>query len=375
MSHIAEVYAKDLGVKIGQPYITDHFFPGLPDKYITLHSSNKMPAAIYKHWDIVVKLIRPYLQSEDIKIVQIGGPKEQKISGIDCCFLEATYKQMNHIIKRAVTHAGCDSLPGHIASAYDIPSVILHFNLYPENSKPRGHKKSKCVSVSPDFSEVKPSYSTGCDRINEIKPEIIAQNILDQLGIYEKIKFKTVRVGSDFHKEIIEIIPNFSELSDQLKGQPVNIRGDIHWDLENIVRWCQFSLVSLHLSSVFDVELLNHMPNLKQVIFHYEGKNNSDITNFLKALKNNKINIIIQAENCDDIADIRLRYFDYNVIETKKPHEYVKATKFISKKSFVTEAQVFNSESSAKRLDKTSSFVYDEASSKELESLYLYDEE
>ena len=35
MSHIAEVYAKDLGVEIGRPYITDHFFPGLPDKYIT----------------------------------------------------------------------------------------------------------------------------------------------------------------------------------------------------------------------------------------------------------------------------------------------------------------------------------------------------
>ena len=44
MSHIAEVYAKDLGVKIGKPVITEHFFPGLPNIYITIQSSNKMNA-------------------------------------------------------------------------------------------------------------------------------------------------------------------------------------------------------------------------------------------------------------------------------------------------------------------------------------------
>ena len=41
MSHIAEVYAKDLGVKIGTPKLTEHFYPGLPDRYVTLQSSNK----------------------------------------------------------------------------------------------------------------------------------------------------------------------------------------------------------------------------------------------------------------------------------------------------------------------------------------------
>lgn len=40
----------------------------------------------------------------------------------------------------------------------------------------------------------------------------------------------------------------------------------------------------------------------------------------------------------------------------------------------MSKAEVFHSESSAKRLDKSNNFVYDETSSKELESLYLYDE-
>ena len=95
----------------------------------------------------------------------------------------------------------------------------------------------------------------------------------------------------------------------------------------------------------------------------------------MQALKKRKINILIQVGGNLDISDVRLKYFDYNVLPEPQAQEEVKASKFISKKSFVTNAEVFNSESSAKRLDKSNNFVYDEASSKELESLYLYDEE
>lgn len=371
MSHIAEVYAKDLGVKIGKPIITDHFYPGLPEKYITFQASNKIPAANYLYWDLVIGLIKPYL--ENTKIIQVGGPQDEIIKGIDQSTLGCPYKQMNYIIKKSKAHIGCDSLPGHIASVYDIPSVILHFNLYKENSKPLWHKNNYCISLCPDFSEVKPSFSVNCNRINEIKPETIAQAILDQLAIQETIKFKTIKAGSNFYNQTVEIIPNFSALSQELKGKPINIRGDLHWDLENVVRWCQFSLVNLYLDSPFDTELLQYMPNLKQVIYKY--KKQEDLTEFLKALKKRKINIIIQPSEDFDISDVRFEYFDYNVLPEPEAQEEVKASKFISKKRFITNAEVFNSESSAKRLDKSNNFVYDETSSKELESLYLYDEE
>ena len=82
MSHIAEVYAKELGVKIGRPQITEHYYPGLPDRYITLHSSNKMPASVYKYWDIVTWLLSGHLIDNDIQIVQVGGPKDKPIQGV-----------------------------------------------------------------------------------------------------------------------------------------------------------------------------------------------------------------------------------------------------------------------------------------------------
>jgi ADP-heptose:LPS heptosyltransferase len=371
MSHIAEVYAKDLGVKISKPVVTNHFYPGLPEKYITFQASNKMPAANYSYWDLVISLIKPHLG--DIKVVQVGGPEDKQINGIDLSTLGNSYKQMNYVIKNSKVHCGCDSLPAHVSSIYDVPSVILHFNLYKENSKPLWHKNNSCISLSPDFSKVKPSFSSNCRRINEIKPETIAQAILDQSGIKETVKFKTIKIGSNFSNEVVEIVPNFSALSQELKGKPINIRGDLHWDLENIVRWCQFSLVNLYLDSPFNTELLQYMPNLKQVMYKY--KKQEDLTEFLKALKKRKINIIIQPSEDFNISDVRFEYFDYNVLPEPEAQEEVKASKFISKKRFITNAEVFNSESSAKRLDKSNNFVYDEASSKELESLYLYDEE
>ena len=373
MSHIAEVYAKDLGVKIGKPVITDHFYPGLPDNYITIQSSNKMPAANYLYWEIVVSLIKPHLG--DLKILQVGGPEDQLIRGIDCSTLGCPYKQMNYVIKKSKAHIGCDSLPGHIASAYDIPSVILHFNLYKENSKPIWHKNNSCTSIEPDFSEIKPSFGPKCQRINEIKPEKIAQAVLDQLGIKQKIKFKTIKTGSKFTQDTFDIVPNFFGYSKELEGKPVNIRGDLHFDLSHIANWCQMCMVNLWTRETFDTQYLKYMPNLKQVIYKYDEHEKTDISEFLKTLKNKKINVVIEAQDKDKISDIRLKYFDFMVLEKRPPHEEIKASKFISRKKFISNGEVFSSESSAKRLDKTNNFVYDEASSKELESLYLYDEE
>jgi ADP-heptose:LPS heptosyltransferase len=372
MSHIAEVYAKDLGVKISDPVITEHFFPGLPKEYITIHSSNKMPASNYLHWDIVIDLVKPFLGA--FKIVQVGGPDDKAVRGIDLNTLGVSYKQMNYIIKKSKTHFGCDSLPGHVASSYDIPAIILHFNLYAENSKPLWHKKNKCISIAPDFSEIKPSYGASCDRINEIKPEAIAQSILDQLNIKEKIKFKTIRIGKSFNNDVVEIVPNFKGISEELKDKPINIRGDLHWDLENIITWCQFSFVNLYTTSTFDLELLKYMPNLKQVIFKCQEAGDTGKSKFFKELKKRKINLIIEAQDGVDVNKLRLEYFDYNVLEENKPGKEIKASKFLSRKRFVNNAEVFNSESSAKRLDKSNNFIYDEASSKELESLYLYEE-
>ena len=85
MSSLAEVYAKDLGVKITKPFITDHYFPLTSSKYICIDLKTEVPSQQYEYWDIVDKLLKPYFIDENIDIIQI--PKL------------ITNKQKNFIIK------------------------------------------------------------------------------------------------------------------------------------------------------------------------------------------------------------------------------------------------------------------------------------
>ena len=58
MANLAELYCKDIGVKIGQAFLDPHYIPLPFDKYITIHTSNKVPAKNYSYWETVVKILK-----------------------------------------------------------------------------------------------------------------------------------------------------------------------------------------------------------------------------------------------------------------------------------------------------------------------------
>ena len=147
---------------------------------------------------------------------------------------------------------------------------------------------------------------------------------------------------------------------------------------ENIAYWCQYCKVNLYLKEIIPDEVINACTNLKQIIFEYSKDTEDEAFNkFLKKLKSNKINIIIEVKDKEILSSTRLKYFDFNIIEQESSEikDIPENCKFLSKKKFSTNKEVYNSESCAKRLDKSNKFVYDEVSKLEIESLYLYVEE
>lgn len=367
MSHIAEVYAKDLGVKIGKPVITDHYYPNILDKYIYFNPHGDYPSQEYLYWDIVFSIIKEPLQKEGIEI--FTAPKSGNIS----------IKQNNHLIKKSLLYVGTSSHLVQISDIFHIPSVCVLGNMFENNFNLFKHSKV----ITPDFSDIKPSFSLqeAQNRVNEINPELIAQMILSQLQIDHNINFKTIKIGKNFANQIVEIVPNFFQPNKELKGNPINLRSDIHFDLQNIFYWCQHSIINLHLNKVLEESIISKVPNLKQVIFKYnkEEHEKTDLTNFFKILKKYKKNILIQVSDEEILSDLRLKYFDFNVIFDENPSieslEIPKNCKFFSKKKFITQGNVFNAEFCAKRLDNSENFSYDEVSKLEIESLYLYVEE
>ena len=160
MSHAIEEYAKCLGVKVGQPVISEHFYPVPSDNYITINTDNKkFTSKNYDHWVIVFELIRHKLKENNIDVIQVGGAEDLPLKCVDCSILGVSLKQMSYIVKNSKLHFGPDTFISHIASAFDINSIILYGNSYPECSAQVWNKESKSIKLTPDFSEIKPSFN------------------------------------------------------------------------------------------------------------------------------------------------------------------------------------------------------------------------
>jgi len=375
MSHIAEQYAKHLGAKINRPQLTEHFLPGIPDKYLVLYAPDNMPSLTYRLWNLVFYLIKPILKESDIKVVQLGDPKTQVIKGVDASFLGCTAKQNNYLVKNSLAFVGITDAPAHVASYYDIPSVVLSANIHKEAICPLWHKEKTCINLEPDFIKNKPSFSNDDERLNEIKPELVAQSILDQLGINKTVDFKSIHFGKEFNKDTIEVIPNFFGLNEFMQGKPVTIRGDVHYDEENIAKYLLYLDSALHVSQKFPFEKCTS--RLKHLVYHLE-EDVEDLNAYFKRFKKSKINVIICTSNKDILNEIRLKYFDYIVdyIDTEEISKDISInenSKFISSKVVFSDSDVYKSIFSAKKLDKSDKFYLNNDSIKELFQLYLYE--
>ena len=76
--HLLERYALSCSVKIDKPAIEEQFYPLTQDRFIVLHASSGMQSKNYDYYNEVVDLIKPYLDRENIKILQIGSEDDQE---------------------------------------------------------------------------------------------------------------------------------------------------------------------------------------------------------------------------------------------------------------------------------------------------------
>jgi len=206
--HLIERYASACGVKIGKPYIYDKYFPLPFDKYITFQPYSKYDSKNYDYWDEVVLLILPYLKEKDINIVQIGAQKDKPVLNCYNICGQTKIQQAAYVLKNSILHFGADSFAAHIASGFNKKIVALYSNNNIENVKPYWSDEKDLILLKSQ-SNKKPSYSASQQDkdINNIKPELIAQSILDLLNIDVKLNFKTHFIGKEFPIKTFEIIP------------------------------------------------------------------------------------------------------------------------------------------------------------------------
>jgi hypothetical protein len=386
MSHLVEEYAKNLGVKIAKPTVAKHFYPLLADKYITIYSEHSIESKKYHYFNIVVDLIKTSLNKFDIKIIQIGAKENTIIPNIDACYGDLTFKQNAYILSKSLLHIGVDNVFSHYVSSLNIPLVSIFGNIYPEISDGFWSSKDRKVNIKSPWSK-KPCLNLVDpeNAINKIKPEIIAQSILDQLKINGKVNIKTRHIGTSFKDKIIEIVPNFFQPYPELKDQIVYLRLDYGFDVNCFIQWCQWCNVSIFTDKIIPLDIINMIyPKIKNISFILNLQNNLDDF-YIRALKAKKINFKILVKDETEIAQIQEKYFEVQVVPFKKLKKEdlnedflnIKNTFFTSGKSILSDGKKYSSKYHWQKdqniIDKNLNIEDDDVFYEELNHYFIYE--
>mgnify|MGYP003133328552 CR=1 FL=1 len=313
MSHLIEEYAKSLGVKISSPIVKDHYFPILFDKYITIHQASNVPSKTYSHYDIVLSLLKPFLERAKIKVIQLGG--DTKIEGVDAA-LNVSFKQQSFILSKSLAHLGCDSAIAQLASHKKIPTVTLCGNAFSSNIKPIFSSGSLNTTLEPKWDK-KPCFNAQDPKkqIDTINPEVVAQSVLDSLKIEkEDIRFTTKHIGAGFLSPVVEVVPtSFAPL--RLKeNQSLMVRCDYGCDEDAFLRYCNSYPVVIFSKDLIQPHGLQKIAqNVSKFYLFVDNSWDTIPDNYFNILQNMNIDLSMIVKEEKDLKDIRNKYFDIAV--------------------------------------------------------------
>jgi hypothetical protein len=348
--HLIEAYATSSGLKINKPFIYDKFFPVPVEKYISFQPFSKYNSKNYSYWNEVISIINPFLQKENIHIVQIGGPNDKPIQNcINFCG-QTKIPHAAFIIKNSLMHVGADSFGAHVASGYGKKIVAIYSNNNINNVKPYWTKDQDMILLEPKRAN-KPNYSAeeNPKTINQIKPEQIAKSILKLLNIKNELQYDTIFIGERYNDILLEAIPSLVLPPNMFPNINLNIRFDYIKDIEEKDYICTLGNLNIRNCSIITDKPLeiSYFAQLKDKISNifYDITHNNIDFEFVQKVKlfGLKIDFIFNKsrnQNEIDLNNKKLELIDYpeliTIIETKdKPKNEIKECSFYKSKKIL----------------------------------------
>jgi len=318
---LLDTYATNTGSKIDKPFIYSKYFPLPIEKYITFQAQTPYDSRNYSYWQEVISLIHPYLNKNNINIVQVGTKDEKPLNGAINLLGQTNVNQLAYIIENNILHFGADSLCVHLSSYFNKPIVSLYSISNPNVAGPHFGDKNKHILLKgyERIGNKKPSYSQveSPKSIDQIKPEEIAGAILKLLDIEYSNLPESIYFGQDFNARSFEVVPD--EIID-VNSIPIEnpiVRMDYCFNeqaLENILS-AKKTIIFTNKSIKKDL-IQKYKKNILQVIYIVEEDND---VNFVKLLKNNSINYALLSFLEESILNkYKIDYMDYNLIINKK---------------------------------------------------------
>ena len=174
--HFLECYALNCGLKIDKPFIKEEECEIPSSDYMTFHGAKDFQSKSYNFWQNVIDAIK--IERPELNIVQIGPENNNPRYDNTLDYVGKTnFNQSAYLMKSAKLHLGIDSFPAHLASCYEIPSVVIYSHTYKEQCYPFFTKLKNLKLIQAPLNTHRPSYSSQEKNpcINNIRPlEIIS---------------------------------------------------------------------------------------------------------------------------------------------------------------------------------------------------------
>lgn len=310
---LIETYAASSGLQISKPFIYTKYFPTPWDSYILLHAGGGMNSKRYDYFNEVVDILKAALPS--LTIVQIGGHDDPPVPGTVDMRGKTTIHQTAYLIKNAKLLIGNDSCNVHIASGFDTPIVALYGPTTTYNHGPCFSTPEKVRLITADLQGNKPTYSKEeyPKTINRIKPEEVASNALELLGIQNSKLRKSLYFGNQYLTATLDIVPD-SVLSAQFLPEALaTIRMDYLFDEQKLAENLSIRKYNVVTNKPININLLKHFKgNIVHFVYDVETDYNVE---FVESLRRAGINFILTSFLKDEeLAKAKLDLFDYNII-------------------------------------------------------------
>ncbi len=329
---LIETYANNCSVDIkNKPEMLELFFPVPVEKYITLQIKSGMPAKDYDYFQVVIDILVPILEKENIKILLLGDKESPSLEGVINLCGQTSIHQAYYLLSRSLLHFGIDSWMAHASGTKGIPLITIFGSTTPKNHGAHFHDKDKTIFIESDRNGHKPSFSAQetIKTINKIKPEQIAAAVCKLLNLDFDFPFESIYWGQFFnHPRMVEMCGQAINVSNMGLGSII-VRMDFAFDEQSLVNQLMIVPCSLVTDKPINLDILKqYKGRIQQLIYIIDEDNNPKFASACQKLGLNLL--LISSLSEEKIKKYLLDYLDIGFIHRKDLPKSIVDTSFSS---------------------------------------------
>lgn len=325
--HLVETYSRTTGLRISKMELFEKFFPiGFEEDYVVIVTGTGAGGNTYSHYGLVTRFLREKIRAAGLKIIQLGGPKDERIdSDLDLCG-QTDLAQYFWIMKHAKLLISSDTSAAHLAGHYGIKLVTAFGMTHPSTCGAFFGKAEDRIFVLPEYKHGRASYAPdeSPKMIDTIYPEKIANAACELMG-WEPVPNKTIYIGDGYKSPAIIWIPDFIMGPNMFPENTLNARLDLGGNEDMLAGQARIRRLTIFTDKPFDLtKITPFRGNIERIVYILDKNQTPDFAAKVR-LAGLPLHLVSYADE-ETINGWKLDYTDLGVIERRAKPPVVKCS-------------------------------------------------